>query len=195
MLDKLDSQGEFFIEKIKAALLQKIRKRYILWKYYLADRVIFYHASKYLFSELAQLFCWSFIKVGSINKPCDYKNMAIICSTASRNLCNIIDVWTGKAWYSWNIRVFLLVQSDCCHFREHEHSPTTWNIRSIDGFLLLCLMSSTFKPRLSQISLNMPTDKVDSLFTFTKLQMLRERVTVGHIRILGIGLELAWDGG
>ena len=28
VLDKLDSQGAFFIEKIKAALDQKIRKRY-----------------------------------------------------------------------------------------------------------------------------------------------------------------------
>ena len=28
VLDKLDSQGDFFIEKIKAALHQKIRKRY-----------------------------------------------------------------------------------------------------------------------------------------------------------------------
>ena len=76
--------------------------------------------------------------------------------------------------------VFLAVQSDCCHFREHEHSPTTWDIRSINGFFLLCLMSSTFNPRLSQISLNMPTDKVDNLFAFTKLQMLRERETIGH---------------
>jgi len=24
--------------------------------------------------------------------------------------------------------VFLVVQSDCCYFREHEHSPTTWVI-------------------------------------------------------------------
>jgi len=28
MLDKLDSQGDFFIEKIKVALQKKIRKRY-----------------------------------------------------------------------------------------------------------------------------------------------------------------------
>ena len=28
VLDKLDSHGDFFIEKIKAALHQKIRKRY-----------------------------------------------------------------------------------------------------------------------------------------------------------------------
>ena len=28
VLDKLDSQGDYFIEKIKAALHQKIRKRY-----------------------------------------------------------------------------------------------------------------------------------------------------------------------
>ena len=75
--------------------------------------------------------------------------------------------------------VFLVVQSDCCHFREHEHSPTTWDIRSINGFFLLCLMLSTFNPRLSQISFNMPTDKVESLFAFTKLQMLRERETIG----------------
>jgi len=71
---------------------------------------------------------------------------------------------------------FLVVQSDCCHFRQHEHSPTTWDIRSINGFFLLCLMLSTFNPRLSQISLNMPTNKVDNLFAFTKLQILRERV-------------------
>ena len=71
--------------------------------------------------------------------------------------------------------VFLVVQSDRCHFREHEHSPTTWDMRSINGFFLLCLMSSTFNPRLSQISFNMPTDKDDNLFAFTKLQMLREK--------------------
>ena len=58
--------------------------------------------------------------------------------------------------------VILVVQLDCCHFREHEHSPTTWDNRSINGFFLLCLMSSTFNPRLSQISLNMPTDNADN---------------------------------
>ena len=46
--------------------------------------------------------------------------------------------------------------------REHEQSPTTWDNRTINGFFLLCLMSSTFNPRLSQISLNMPTDKADN---------------------------------
>ena len=71
--------------------------------------------------------------------------------------------------------VFLVVQSDRCHFREHEHSPTTWDMRSINGFFLLCLMSSTFNPRLLQISFNMPTDKDDNLFAFTKLQMLQEK--------------------
>ena len=123
------------------------------------------------------------------------------------NLCNINDAWTGKAWYPWKIRVyvpkrtgksdqsflkqkrlfwlsivFLVVQSDCCHFREHEHSPTTWDIRSINGFFLLCSMSSTFNPRLSQISFSMPTAKVDNLFAFTKLQMLRERETIGWLK-------------
>ena len=75
--------------------------------------------------------------------------------------------------------VFLVVQSECCHFREHEHSPTTWDIRSINGFFLLYLMSSTFNKRLLQISFNMPTDKVNNLFAFIKLQMLRERERMG----------------
>ena len=40
-------------------------------------------------------------------------------------------------------------------------------------------MSSTFKPRLSQISLSIATDKVDNLLSCTKLQMLRESATIG----------------
>ena len=81
----------------------------------------------------------------------------------------------------WISIVFLVVQSDCCHFREHEHPPppATWDIRSINSFFLLCLMSTTFNPRLSQISFSMPTYKVNDLFAFTKLQMLRERETIG----------------
>ena len=52
VLDKLDSQGDFFIEKIKAALSEN--KEEISWKYCLADRVIFYHACKNIcFQNLA----------------------------------------------------------------------------------------------------------------------------------------------
>ena len=51
MLDKLDSQGDFLNDKIKAALHQK-KKEEISWKYYLADRVTFYHARNYIFQNL-----------------------------------------------------------------------------------------------------------------------------------------------
>ena len=67
-----------------------------------------------------------------------------------------------------------------CQFLPHKHSPTTRVIiLLINGFFFLSVMSSTFKPRLSQISLSIATDKVDNLLSCTKLQMLRESATIG----------------
>ena len=80
------------------------------------------------------------------------------------------------------IRVCQVIWWSQYYFTEHEQSPTTWIIRSINGCFLFFLISATLNPRFSQISRNMPTVNAGSLLACTMLQMFRERATIWCVK-------------